>query len=338
MMKEAMVDSMVTGCVQARKAGYMRELQIKPFDGEDSRDQERADLYKEIFSRLQTRSLFKHIMQARMYKYSVIDFEWAVIDGKQVPTRYKFFDQKYFQYDTNGDGRLKIDINNNLEEIPPEVLVCESDDTPFMLPVLRDYILKEFGLEAWASFIETFGEGMIIGYYPPNSSQSVKDALDEAVNTIAASSRGTAPKGTDIEIKEANRSTGDHRDFKDASDEGISISILGHANAAKQSNTQIGQNESQFKPMQFISIDDLYFIDECLDQMVKTIHDRNFGDSRYPSVLTSKPDQVGMKERRENIRLWWNMGFTISPNEGRKLGIEVDPDDEPQQKTDPFQY
>lgn len=338
MMKESRTDSMVLGCLQGRKAEFMRELQIEPFDPDDSRDQERADFYKEIFSRLKTRSLFKAIMQARMYKYSVIDFEWDVIDGRQVPTRFKHFEQKYFKYDIEGDGRLKIDNNNRLEEIPEETLVCESEDMPFMLPVLRDFILKEFGLEAWASFIENFGEGMIIGYYPPNASDKIKEELDDAVNTIAASSRGTAPKGADIDIKESGKSTGDHQKFTEASDDGISISILGHANAAKQSNTQIGQNTSSFKPMQHISIDDLYFIDEWIDELVKTIHDRNFGDSRYPGCVTSKPDQIGMEERRKNLKLQYEMGFAVHPEDLRKLGNKVSQDEEPKIKTDPFGY
>lgn len=337
MMKESQTDSMVTGCLQGRKAGFMRDIQITPFS-DDSRDQERADFYKEVFKRIRTRSLFKAIMQARMYKYSVIDFEWQVLDGMQVPVRFKHFDQKYFRYDVNGDGLLKIDHGNKLEELPPETLICESDDIPFMIPVLRDFILKEFGLEAWASFLENFGEGLIIGYYPPEANQDVRDKLDDAVNTIAASSRGTAPKGTEIDIKESNKTTGDHQKFKESADNGISITILGHADAAKQSHTQIGQSNAPFKPMQHLSIDDLYYIDEQIDQMIKTIHNRNFGDSRFPTAVTSKPDQIGMKERRENLRLAWDMGFTISPNDVRKLGVEVDPEDDPQRKTDPFQY
>lgn len=339
MMKEVEIDSLVSGCLQGRKAGYQRELNIEPYDREDARDAERAEFYKEVFSRLKVRSLFKAIMQARRYRYSVIDFDWEVIDGRQVPVAFTAFDQKYFAYDVKGDGRLKIDFNRELKEIPPEALVCESDETPFMLPVLRDYILKEFGLQAWASFIETFGEGLIIGYYPPNADESMRRELDNAVNTIAASSRGTAPKGTEIEIKESNKSTGDHQKFTEACDTGIAISILGHANAVRQSGgLHVGENQAPFKPMQFISIDDLYFVDEQLDELVKNIHERNFGDSRYPNVVTSKPDQLGMKERRENLKLAWEMGFGISPDDVRKLGVDIDPEEERKYKTDPFTY
>lgn len=337
MMKEAETDSLVSGCVQGRKAGYMRELQIEPFDPDNGQDQERADFYKEVFKKIKIRSFFKAIMQARMYRYSVIDFEWDVINGLQVPVKFKHFDQKYFAYDPK-DDILKIDQNRTYEDIPPEALVCETEDQPFMLPVLRDFILKEFGIEAWASFLENFGEGIVIGYYPPGSAPEVKAELEKAVNTIAASSRGTAPKGSEIEIKESGRGTGDHEKFKESADKGISISILGHANAVQQSSAQIGQNDGPFKPMQFISIDDLYFIDEQIDQFIQIVHNRNFGDQRYPSCKTSKPDQLGMKELRENLRLAYNMGFLIHPKDIRRLSIEVDPEEEPQRKSDPFNF
>lgn len=338
MMKEAATDSLVSGCIQGRAAGFMRDLQIKPFDPDNTQDQERADFYKEVFSGLRTRSLFKAIMQARAYKFSVIDFEWDMIEGRQVPVRFKFFDQKYFGYDPQDDV-LKIDRNNSYEDIPPDALVCESEDTPYMLPVLRDYILKEFGLEAWASFLENWGEPLVIGYYPPGSSPDVKEAVDSAVNTIAGSSRGSAPKGSEIDIKESGRGSGDHKEFlKDACNKGIAISILGHANAVEQSTAQIGQNDAPFKPMQFISIDDLYYIDEQIDALVKNIHNRNFGDQRYPSCVTAKPDQIGMKERRENLRLAYNMGFLIHPDDIRKLGVQIDPEEEPQRKQDPFNF
>ncbi len=339
MMKESQTDSQVIGCLQGRKAGFMKDIQFSPFDQENSKDVERAEFYQSIFKRIKVRSLFKAIMEARYFKYKVIDFEWEVIDGLQVPVSFKAFDQKYFRYDTEGDGKLKIDQGKKLEEFPPETLVLETDEMPVMLPVLRDYILKEFGLEAWASFLETFGEGIIIGYYPPGSDPTIKQQLDDAVNSIASSSRGTAPKGTDISIVESNRTTGDHEKFKDSADAGIAISILGHANAVKQSaGMNVGENMAPFKPQEQISVDDLYFIDEAIDQLIQIIHDRNFGDQRYPSAVTAKPDPMSKKERRENLKTAFEFGFPIHAEDVRKLGVRVDAEEEPRTKQDPFTY
>lgn len=337
MMKEAETDSLVSGCIQGRRAGYMQDLHINPYDPDNSADQERADWYRSLFKQLKLRSLFKAIISAKKYKYSVIDFTWEIDENHQVPVSFEAFDQKYFTYDPGDDNKLKIDFGRkDLRDIPEETLVCESEDMPFMLPVLRDYILKEFGLEAWASFIENFGEAFIIGYYPPGAGDEFKKDVDDAVNSIAASSRGSAPKGTEVEIKESNRSTGDHKDFKETCDTGISISILGHANAVQQSSgMSVGENQAPFKPMEFISIDDLYFVDECMDQLIKIIHDRNFGDGRYPSAMTSKPDQMGLDLRMKVLDMTWRHGGIIPPSEYAKLGIHLENED-PLQRTDPF--
>lgn len=336
MMKEAETDYMVSGCLQGRRAGFMRDVQITPFDEDNSADIERGKWYEGILKRLRTRSFFKAIMQARAYKYSVIDFDWEVIGGRQVPVRHKFFDQKYFVYDKDDDS-LKIDWGKTKEDIPETALICESEDMAFMIPVLSCFILKEHGLETWASFIENWGEAMIIGYYPPGASDEVKDEVDKAVNQIGAASRGSAPKGTDIDIKETSRNTGDHKDFTEAADKGISISILGHANATQQSaGMHIGENQAPFKPMQFISIDDLFFIDENIDRLIQIIHDRNFNDGRYPQAMTSKPDQIGLDTRIKLIDMAWRHGASIPPEEYRRMGIRID-NTENLQKTDPFQ-
>ncbi|MEQ9309694.1 MAG: DUF935 family protein [Balneolaceae bacterium] len=337
MMKEAETDTLITGCLSGRQAGYQQMLSFEPFDPDNDQDKERAEWFQKVFKKLKQRTLFKAIMNAKKYKFQVIEFEFPLIEGLRQPISFEAWDQKYFVYDIKGDGKLKIDQNKKLEDIPDGVLVVESDDMPIMLPPLKDYILKEFGVQAWASFIETFGEGFIIGYYPAGSGDDIKQELDTAVNALAASSRGTAPKGTEIEIHESKRNTGDHEKFVKAGEKGIAISICGHANAVEQSGAQIGESSAPFKPAQNISIDDLYFIDEAINELIQITYDLNWTDQRYPTAITAKPDSIGMEERRKNLDMWYRMGFTINPAEGKKLGIMVDPDDEPQ-KNNPFGY
>lgn len=339
MMKEAETDSLVSGCLQGRRAGFLRDFHLQPYDRENSADQDRADWYRSLFKTLKMRSMFKAIIQARKYKYSVIDFQWEVIDNRLVPVSFKHYDQKYFRYDPDEPDLLRIDFGlKDLREIPEQALVCESEDMPFMLPVLRDYILKEFGLESWASFLENFGEALIIGYYPPGASDEFKKEVDDAVNSIAAASRGSMPKGSEVDIKESNRSTGDHKSFKDTADTGIAISILGHANAVQQSSgMHVGENMAPFRPMEFISIDDLFFIDEQMNRVIRLIDDQNFGDGRYPTFMTDKPDQMGLELRMKVLDMTWRHGGVIPPQEYAKLGITIE-NEEPLQRTDPFRY
>jgi len=183
MIEQAEVDSYVAGCLAGRQAGIMRDWRIEPWEESAKAEQRAADLTA-AFKQLNVRELFKGILDARAKIYSVIDFEWGMVNGLQFPSAFEALSQKYFRYDK--DGILKIDWGNRLEEIPPEALVVEYKKKPFMLPVLRDYILKEFGIEAWADFIELFGHPIIIGKYPAGADKDLKDEMDTAVKRPGA--------------------------------------------------------------------------------------------------------------------------------------------------------
>jgi len=224
MMKEAETDSLVSGCLQGRQAGFMQTLSFEPFDPDNAQDVERAEWYKGVFRGLKERSLFKTIINAKKYGYQVLEFEWETIDLLNVPVKMIDWDQKYFTYDVKGDGKLKvIGQKGKLDEIHDEAIIIETKENPILLPVLKDFILKEFGVQAWASFIETFGEGFIIGYYPPGSDPTFRKDLDDAVKLIGSSTRGTAPEGSSIEVTESQRNTGDHDKFVSACEKGLSL-------------------------------------------------------------------------------------------------------------------
>lgn len=332
MMKTATLDSHVAGCLIGRKAGFQKDFNIIPYSDTDP-DKERAEWIRSVLNNLNMRALFKSIHEAALFKFSVIDFEWEVIDQKQVPVNFKKFDQKYFRYDPKDNYKLKIDHGRNLEDIPGDVLVCETDEVPVMFPVLRDYILKEFGLESWASFIETFGEPWIIGKYPPGSQQDVKDELKAGLTALAQSSRGIMPDTTEIEIKETSKGTGDHKDFREVCDTGISISILGHENAVQQSKgLQIGENIGSYKVKREIAVDDMFFIDPNVQKIIRNIIDRNFGDGKYPKFQLDKSEPVNKKEMLDILDTAFRHGLKISPDEYRKLGLFVYDDQEPLEK------
>jgi len=333
MMNRAEIDSHIAGSLVGRKAGFQRDFSLVAFSDSEA-DMQRAEWVKNVIKNLDHRNLFKDIQKAVLKKFSVVDFEWQVVDGRQVPVRHIFLDHKYFRYK---DGVLKIDFGRELKDIPNEALVCETSEVPVLLPVLRDFILKDFGLESWASFIETFGEGMIIGKYPAGADNEFKKEVEEAVKAIARSSRGIMPDGAEITLTETQRTTGDHEKFVETANKGISIAILGHANAVEQSKgLQVGENISSYKVKREIAVDDMYFIDSCMQKLIRILIDRNFADGRYPVFEMDKKEPVNVKEHLEVVDTAFNHGLEISPDEYRKLGLMVAPEQQPLTKTSPF--
>lgn len=334
MMEKSEIDSYVAGCLLGRRAGVMKDWNIKGWD-ESKQAEDRAALLTSALQKLNTRNLFRSILDAKMKKFSVIDFDWDIVDGLQFPRRFTKLHQKYFRYDSNDDYKLKIDFGNRLLEIPEEALVCQTDEHPILLPVLRDYILKDFGLEAWADFIELFGHPIILGKYPPGSDAEFKTELDIAVKAIARASQGTMPDTADIDIRETGRDTGDHEKFTEAANKGIAISILGHANAVEESSgMKVGQNETGFKVKLDIAVDDLYFIDEQIQKFLNLVQLRNFGDNKYCIFTTNKEAPPNVEELRENIDVAYNHGVALHISNYKKLGLAVSDDDEYIQKQD----
>lgn len=332
LIEAAEIDSHISGCLLGRRAGFLKEWRVSELSN-SAADLAAKEFIESIFMGLDMRELFEDIQEARLKKFSVVNLQWDVDSGKQIIVKTEKLNQKYFRYDK--DGVLKIDFGDkDLREIPVDsALVSETSRLPILIPVLRDFILKEFGLENWAGFIETFGEGFVIGKYPPGASTEFKTELENAINTLASSSRGIMPDGANIEIKEAQRHTGDHERFVAQSDKGIAISILGHANAVEQTaGLQIGENISSYKVRREIALGDIYFIEQQISRLVRILIDRNFGTGRYPVFSLDKSEPINIGERLEVLRFAWDTGYRIHPDEVAKLGLFKFEDQEPLQK------
>ncbi len=341
MIEFAEIDSHVAGCLLGRDAGYKKEWSITPAS-DNEQDVQIAEFFTEYFKSIGMRDLFEDIMDAKKKKFVVLEFEnWDILkvgnQEKQVPTEIRKMHQKYFRLDTKDNNKLKIDDGNNLLDIPETggfPIVYKRN--PIMLPVLRDFILKEFGVESWAAFMETFGEPFIIGKYPPGSDAAFISQLEEAVNSLGASSRGVAPMGSEIEIKESHRSTGDHEKFAGYSDKGIAISLLGHANAVQQSSTmQIGENLAPYKVKLELAVDDIYFIETQIQALLRFLIIRNYaGVTKFPTFSIDKSEPINVKEFLLVLDQAYEQGMEVNPSEYAKLGMQVSDKQKPLSKTD----
>lgn len=329
LMQRAQVDSHVSGCLVGRRSGFKRNYSIVSYEDTDT-DHDRREWIQGVLERLQLRDLLEEIHEARLFMYAVIDFEWEIAEGQQVPIAFESFDQKYFAYDK--ERVLKIDFGRELREIPDTALVVEQRKRkmPLMMPVLRDFILKDFGVSAWSAFLENWGEPFIMGKYPAGSDDAFKKQVETAVNNIASSSRGIGPEGTEIEINEVQRRTGDHETYVEAANKGISISLLGHANAVQQSaGLQVGENMSAYEVRFDVAVDDMAWIEPHVNALIQTIWARNYPDARYPRFELSKAKPVKAKEHAGIVDMAWRQGLPIHPDEYRKLGLHVSADQEP---------
>lgn len=335
MMNEAQIDPYVSGCLNGRRAAVKRDLIATPFEDTD-KDRERAEWLKKTITNLKFGDLCEDIQTARLQFYSVISFdEWDLVDGFQVPISHTWHAHKYFRYDTKPDDkRLKVDWGKDLREIPPDVMIAEYKKMPAMLPAVWMYILKKYGVNAWASFLETWGEPILIGYHPIGASKEIREALKTALDEIASASRGSMPDTRDgsgnspFEIIETNKTTGDHEKFIALSEKSTAISLLGHANAVEQSQAQIGENQEAWKATRNVAIDDCDFVKPYIQWLGNLIYNQNISDGRIPELALDTKPPLNQKEHRQNVELLMRHGVPVHRDDVQKLGLKVDPEKE----------
>jgi hypothetical protein len=338
MMQEAREDGQVQGCLVGRAAGYKRPAAWRSPDGFDLPD-ERLQWYARTMDRLNLRELLEDIHQARLYGYAVLAFEWEVIDGYQVPTGYRAFQPHHFRYDPDGrpgpGGELMIDdagsgavgyrrSGGGLRPIPDEALVVENRRMPLMMPVLRDFILKEFGLEAWSSFLENFGEAFIFARYPEHVDEDFKEEVQAGVEKLARTSKGSAPEGTEVDVVESNRSTGDHEQYAARCDRSISVALLGHANATRDSGgVNVGGQQHSYEVRHSIARDDCFWLEPHVTTLARRVGRQNFASGDYARYNLDKSKPLTREQRADYVDMAYRHGVPIAADEYRKLGIHV---------------
>jgi len=329
LMEQAEIDSHTAGCLMGRTAGFKSGWKLTEA-GDSSAEKEIHTFVHNVLSGLNMRELFEDIFDAKLKKFSVLELNWEIVDRKHVVTSGRKINQRYFKLDNDKDEVCIYD--GDKERVIPQfsALTVVYGRTPILLSVLRDYILKEYGLQNWLSFIETFGEAFIIGKYPPGVDNSFKEEMENGINALAASARGIFPQGSDIEIIESKRSTSDHEKFIKNCDRGISISLLGHANAVENSNgMQVGQNLSAYQVKREIAIGDIYFIEENINKLVRMLVDRNFTVNQYPVFSIDKSKPIDSTEHLAILKQAYEQGYKIHPDEYAKLGLYKYPDQQP---------
>lgn len=333
LIERAEIDSYIAGCLLARHTGYKRSFAINSWS-EDPADEKIRDFVDEVYSNLYARDLFEFIIDARFKKYSVVGLDWDVVNGRQVPVNFQRFDQKYFKFDKDDNNKLKIDFGKNLVEIEPgSAIVTLSHSNPIMLTVLKDYIRKEFGEENWSSFLEIFGEAFIIGKYPRGASDGEKTQVEAGINNIGSSTRGVVPEGTEIQIIESRRSTGDHKDYVQDCKEGISIALLGHKEAAgSDKQMQIGDTTAGIQVKKDVAIDDMYWLEDKNKAFIKMLVDRNFPVSRYPYLVFDKSESIDPSTKLDAARFGLDAGAEIDPQFLIQMGIPILNTDNPLKK------
>jgi len=177
-------------------------------------------------------------------------------------------------------------------------------------------IFKRGGGSDWAQFCELFGIPMKVGKYSAQDEESRK-ALQEAFDESGGTSWLTAPKETDIEIKESTtRGDGNlFNNFRKACNEEILISILGQTMTTVDGSSR-AQSQVHKDVEEDVNKADRRFVQRILNtELLPRLEKRGFpvkgGWFSFPDAAEtiSKTDQISIHDKFIN-----------------KLGLNIDED------------
>lgn len=161
------------------------------------------------------------------------------------------------------------------------------------------YLFKNYSLKDWVAFAEVFGMPLRVGKYDTGASQSDKDALIAAVQSLGSDAAGIISKNTEIEFIENVKNTGTDNVFKTLAefcDKQMSKAILGQTATTEGTPGKLGNENAQDKVRQDLIEADAESLGKTIrHQIIRPLVGYNFGwDKPLPwfNLLYEPPEDM----------------------------------------------
>jgi len=285
-----------------------------------------AEFAMRTLEKLRFEDLLFDMLDAVGKGFSALELTWDISSGQAVPQKAEHKPQAWFQFHSKRYELRLLDGTLDGEElIPFKWIVHEhkaKSGSPYRGALYRVlawlFLFRNYSLNAWVQFVESFGIPLRLGKYPPGAPEADKDKLLEAAAAIASEAAVVIPEGMDLEIIEQSRRGGanPHRDLLDWSKHAISVAVVG---GTLTSGTHdggayaLGNVHDQVR--RDIQKSDTRQAEATLnEQLIRPLVDLNFGPQKaYPRLKIEMPDTEDKKLQAEIIRILAGAGFTKIP-------------------------
>lgn len=236
---------------------------------------------------------------------------WGYDEGKVVVKDIKWRHQKKFFWDHN--DALKV-ITKDFPagiELPENKFIIHRykarSGHPSRAGVLRViawmYLFKNYDLKDWVSFCEIFGMPLRLGKYNPGASEDEKEALMRALVQIGTDAAGIIPEGTEIEFKEASKTTSInvYESLARFCDEQMSKAILGQTLTSDSGSGSYAQSKTHNEVRHDLTVADCKGVAATIRRdVIRPLVLFNFGeDRRIPYLRFDCEEADDLKETAE---------------------------------------
>lgn len=211
-------------------------LSIEPVD-ESKEEQEIAETVRRVIETPEFDEMREDMLDAYGKGVSVIEQLWDTTAKLWLPTKWKWRDPRFFDFDK--ETRTELRLKHGEERLPltPGKFICHTAKVKSGLPIRGGlarlcalcFMMKNYTLKDWMQFAEIFGMPLRVGRYDRSASEDDKRRLLRAVLSIASDAGAIIPKGMDIEFITATAGRGEavFGKLADYLDKQVSKAVLG---------------------------------------------------------------------------------------------------------------
>lgn len=306
---------------------------------------EHADFIREWLRRDELEDELFDMLDAVGKGVSVVEILWETSEKQWWPKRLEWRDPRWFGFDLVDLRTIRLrGDDGQLQPLAPYKFISTTINAKSGIPIRGGlarpvawaWLFKNFAIKDWVSFLETYGQPMRVGKYPPGSTADDRRTLLRAVSQLGHDAAGIIPDSMSIDFVAA-AAKGDgalFRDLADFLDQQVSKAVLGQTGTtdAIAGGYAVGKVHDQVRTD--IQQSDAKRLAVPINRdLVKPIIDLNFGppkDGKYPRVYIGLPDQTDMTKLMPLVEKYVGMGGRVSAAVIRdKLGLpDPDPEEE----------
>lgn len=266
---------------------------------------------------------------------SVMEIDWQLRHGNQLPRELIWRTQRWFTFD-QGDGEtvlLREGVSG--EPLAPHKFVVHRHKTKSGLTIRSGvarvacwaWMFKAFTVKDWAIFCQNFGQPIRIGKYGRGATEAEKDVLWRAVSGIAGDCAAIIPREMMIELTEVGSkgtSTDMYERRADWHDRQISKLVLGQTTTTDAVSGGHAVSQEHRLVQEDIERADAMNLSSTLNmQLIPNIVAFNFGpQDHYPTIRIGRPDEVPLKDFADAFSKLAPLGLTADESYLRdRMGI-----------------
>ncbi|ADH63787.1 protein of unknown function DUF935 [Allomeiothermus silvanus DSM 9946] len=207
-------DAYLASLLQTRKQAVLAlDYAVLPADDSPAARQI-SDEVSALLQHINLQDLLLDLLDAIAKGLSVITMRWEYDrdSRRQLPTEFTWIHPRDLLYDPQ-TGELRLRTQDGPQSIPYGAALVHhykaKSGAPSRAGLLRSlawlYLFKNYSIKDWITFLEQYGQPLVLGKYDPTASKDELNALKEAVAAIGPEGRGVISKATEIEFKESQR-------------------------------------------------------------------------------------------------------------------------------------